>query len=102
MKPSRDRANTVEDRDFLDDGPEDALSVLLSDMWVAARVGTIDECNTVRGLILRHVVESERAAFFNGAVYGELEGAITPPDDFPMVAHDEAARRYRLPAKVSA
>lgn len=45
----------------------------------------------------REVVERERAAFFNGAVYGEVKAMMTDAEDFPAIAHNEAARRYPLP-----
>lgn len=52
----------------------------------------------------KEVIERERAAFFNGAVYGEIASDLQhfSADDFPRRAHDEAARRYPLPLKVPA
>jgi hypothetical protein len=41
---------------------DDDLTRLLSDLWVAARVGTIDECNDARAAIVKYVDAARRAA----------------------------------------
>ena len=43
------------------------------------------------------VVERERAAFFSGAVYGEIAGMVTDWQAFPAVARLEARTRYPKP-----
>jgi len=52
--------------------------------------------------IVREMVERERAAFFNGAAWGELNGERIPTFEFPSAAHDEAAKRYQIPRQVPA
>lgn len=47
----------------------------------------------------RTTVERERAAFWNGAVYGEVASCMHGVGEFPRKAHDEAARRFPLPAR---
>jgi diacylglycerol kinase family enzyme len=59
-----------------------------------------EQVDTLLAQIERTTVERERAAFFNGAAYGEIAACTTSVEDFPRKAHDEAARRFALPARI--